>query len=212
MQVTSAEFLKSSTGIAACPPADRAEYAFIGRSNVGKSSLINMLVNKKGLAKTSTTPGKTQTINHYLINGQTHPWYLVDLPGYGYAKTARTRREKWERFVRDYLIRRENLLCTFALIDIRLEPQKSDLAFMEWMGTKGIPFQIVFTKCDKLSKGQIEQRFAAYQERMLQDWEEMPGYILSSSDTRLGRESLLALIDELNRQWSGMPAIKSRDL
>jgi len=210
MQITQTEFLKSSIDTAACPVPDKPEYAFIGRSNVGKSSLINMLVNKKGLAKTSSTPGKTQTINHFLINGASHPWYLVDLPGYGYAKTARKRRLKWELFVRDYLVKRENLLCTFALIDIRIPPQESDIEFMEWLGTKGIPFQLIFTKCDKLSKGQIEERFSIYQERMLEVWEEMPSYALTSAETRLGRDSVLNLIDDLNRQWSNMPPVKSK--
>jgi GTP-binding protein len=210
MNINSAEFLTSVTQAEKCPAPTFPEYAFIGRSNVGKSSLINMVVNRKGLAKTSSTPGKTQTINHFIINSGRHPWYLVDLPGYGYAKTAKSRREQWERFVRYYLVHRENLLCTFVLVDMRLEPQEADLAFMAWMGQQGIPFQIVFTKCDKLSKGQIEQRFAAYETRMLEDWEEMPGYVLSSAESRLGRDQILSLIDSLNRDWSNMPELKSR--
>jgi GTP-binding protein len=209
MNISSAEFLTSSTRVENCPIPDKPEYAFIGRSNVGKSSLINMLVNKKGLAKTSSTPGKTQTINHFLINGTTHPWYLVDLPGYGYAKSAKSARESWERFVRYYLAHRENLICTFVLIDMRHAPQAADLTFLEWLGKNGIPFQIVFTKCDKLSKGQIEVLFTHYQERLLQDWEEMPGFFLSSADTRLGREQILLLIDQLNRDWAGMTPLKS---
>jgi len=212
VNISSAEFLSSVTAVENCPKPDWPEYAFIGRSNVGKSSLINMILIKKGLAKTSSTPGKTQTINHFVINGPAKPWYLVDLPGYGYAKTAKSKREKWERFVRYYLVHRENLLCTFVLIDIRLKPQAGDMEFMEWMGTKGIPFQMVFTKCDKLSVGQIEARFAEYQEKMLEVWEEMPGYFLSSAENRLGREKILNLIDDLNREYAGIPKVKSRDL
>ncbi|MFN8775551.1 MAG: ribosome biogenesis GTP-binding protein YihA/YsxC [Flavobacteriales bacterium] len=211
MNISSAEFISSNTRMDKCPVADKPEYAFIGRSNVGKSSLINMLVNRKGLAKTSSTPGKTQTINHFLINGATHPWYLVDLPGYGYARTARSARQSWERFVRYYLAHRENLLCTFVLVDMRLEPQEADLEFMGWLGEQGIPFQIAFTKSDKLSKRQVEVHFDAYQQRMLQDWEEMPGFVLTSSETRLGRDQILRLIDQVNREWAGMPPLKEPD-
>lgn len=198
VKIISAEFISSAVSAERCPPGDLPEYAFVGRSNVGKSSLINMLLHKKGLAKTSGTPGKTQTINHYRVYTPEGDWHLVDLPGYGYARTARTSRERWERFVRNYLLHREQLRCTFVLVDVRHEPQASDLSFMEWMGKKSLPFAIVFTKCDKLTPGQIEQRFAGYRNELLKTWSEMPSYFLTSADTRLGREGVLNFIGEIN--------------
>ncbi len=201
MNISSAEFVTSSVSVDKCPDPNLPEYAFIGRSNVGKSSLINMLLNKKGLAKTSGVPGKTQTINHFIVNSPLAPWYVADLPGYGYAKIAKSRREIWERFVRAYLKYRANLICTFVLVDMRHEAQASDLALMKWLGENGLPFVIVFTKCDKLSKGQTERAFAEYEKRMLEDWAEMPTYFLTSADSRLGRDAVLNFIDELNTEF-----------
>lgn len=174
------------------------EYAFIGRSNVGKSSLINMLTGKKGLAKTSQTPGKTQLINHFLINGN---WYIVDLPGYGYAKTSRSNRGEWERFIRYYLKNRENLQCVFVLIDSRIEPQKADLDFCFWLGEHGIPFVLVFTKADKQSKFKTSQSVAAFSKALLNYFEEVPQTFITSSEDREGRDDLLAFISDINGKF-----------
>ena len=193
MQINSAYFVKSSPDYRDCPKMDKAEFAFIGRSNVGKSSLINALTNHKGLAKTSGTPGKTQLINHFIINGE---WYLVDLPGYGFAKISKTMRAKWEKMINDYLFKRMNLINTFILVDSRLEPQKIDLELMEKYGANALPFTIIFTKADKLTKNQLEKNIAAYKRRLLLQWEEMPPFIVSSSVEKTGVEAILSSIEE----------------
>jgi GTP-binding protein len=187
MKITSAEFLISNTDISKCPEADKPEYAFIGRSNVGKSSLINMICERKSLAKTSSTPGKTQLINHFLINEDT---YLVDLPGYGFAKASKKEKAKWEIFIHTYLNQRDNLLCTFVLIDSRLSPQKIDLEFMEKLGKKGIPFVIAFTKIDKLGSSALKKNMLHYQKEMLKTWEELPPIFFTSASTKYGKEEI----------------------
>ena len=198
MKVTEAIFLQSNTDYEKCPKPDKPEYAFIGRSNVGKSSLINALVQKKSLAKTSQTPGKTQLINHFQIDKK---WYLVDLPGYGYAKVSKTDREKFEKMIHEYLENRENLLYTFVLVDIRHEPQKLDMEFMNNLGEQGIPFCIVFTKADKLSQTAVNKSLAVYQAQMLETWEEMPQFFVTSSVNGSGRNEILATIDALNKEF-----------
>lgn len=195
MEIKEAQFVVSNTDVAKCPAADRPEYAFIGRSNVGKSSLINMLTNKKDLAKTSGKPGKTRLINHFLINKD---WYLVDLPGYGYAKVPKAERLKWEKFLKRYILKRENLYCLFVLIDSRHEAQKVDLDFMEWLGISGIPFSIIFTKTDKLKPEELERNLKAYEEKMFETWETMPGYFISSSEKGAGKEEILSFIEDVN--------------
>ncbi len=185
------EFLKSSKGLKDCPPADKAEFAFIGRSNVGKSSLINMLTGIKGLAKTSGTPGKTRLLNHYVVDDV---WYLVDLPGYGYAKVSKTERETWGHNLREYLRGRTNLINVFILIDSRLEAQANDLEFMRWLGENGIPFMITFTKCDKQTTNKTSASVAAFKRKVMQEWEEMPPYILTSAEKGAGRDELLEYI------------------
>ena len=196
--ILKAEFLISSPDLASCPPAKLPEYAFIGRSNVGKSSLINMLASSKGLAKISQTPGKTRLINHFSVNEE---WYLVDLPGYGYAKISRKERERWKKMINAYLLKRENLVCTFILIDARLEPQKIDLEFMEWMGEKQLPFVLVFTKSDKLSKRKLEYSVEHYLKELSLKWEEIPRLFVTSANTSLGREEVLAYIAENNKLY-----------
>lgn len=196
MEITKAEFIVSNSTVAKCPAADRHEYAFIGRSNVGKSSLINMLVNNKKLAKTAAKPGKTQLINHFLINNS---WYMVDLPGYGYARTSEGTRRQFAKMIRDYVLKRENLVCLFVLIDSRHEPQAIDLEFMEWLGENGIPFAMVFTKADKLSATQKQNCIADYSRRMLERWETLPPAFITSSEKKIGREELLAYIENLNK-------------
>ncbi|WP_118194109.1 ribosome biogenesis GTP-binding protein YihA/YsxC [Albibacterium indicum] len=198
MIIRSAEFLCSNTRTEKLPEPNLPEYAFIGRSNVGKSSLINALTNKKNLAKTSQTPGKTQLINHFLINGE---WYLVDLPGYGYAKTSRTNRAEWEKFIRRYLRVRENLQCIFVLIDSRHEPQKLDLDFCHWLGENGIPFLLVFTKADKQSNLKSMQNIQKFKKALLQWFEAVPPFFLTSSETQEGCESLLEEIDNINQRF-----------
>lgn len=188
MLIKEAIFIVSNTEIKNCPTDKKPEFAFIGRSNVGKSSLINMLTGKKGLAKTSGTPGKTQLINHFLINDE---WYIVDLPGYGYARASKSMRSKWEKFIADYLTKRETLMNIFVLLDARLEPQKIDLEFMNWCGEKGLPFSMVFTKIDKLSSSVLQKNLAKYKKEMLKYWEEIPPVFTSSSTSRFGREQLL---------------------
>ncbi len=198
MKVTEAIFLQSNTDYEKCPKPDKPEYAFIGRSNVGKSSLINSLVQKKNLAKTSQTPGKTQLINHFQIDKK---WYLVDLPGYGYAKVSKTDREKFEKMIHEYLENRENLIYTFVLVDIRHEPQKLDMEFMNNLGEQGIPFCIVFTKADKLSQTAVNKSLEVYQAQMLETWEEMPQFFVTSSVNGSGRDEILKTIDSLNKEF-----------
>lgn len=199
MEIKKAEFIISNKEVEKCPKPDKPEYAFTGRSNVGKSSLINMLTKKKSLAKTSGMPGKTQLINHFLINDE---WYLVDLPGYGYARPGKSESRKWEKFVRKYILIRHNLHCLFVLIDIRHEPQKNDLDFMEWLGLNNIPFAIIFTKADKLKPDEIEISIDNYQSRMLKDWETMPKWFVSSALRGIGSIDILQYIDEINRSLS----------
>ena len=196
MVITSAEFVISNSRVNKCPTTGLPEYAFIGRSNVGKSSLINMLTGRKGLAMTSQKPGKTQLINHFLINKD---WYLVDLPGYGYARLSRDGRDGLRKMIEDYILERTELVCLFVLLDSRLEPQRIDLEFIEWLGEDGIPFALVFTKADKLSKGKLAANIAAYKERLLQQWEELPPLFITSSEARLGRDELLSYIDGINK-------------
>ena len=198
MNIKSAEFQCSNTRTDKLPPPVLPEYAFIGRSNVGKSSLINMLVQRKGLAKTSQTPGKTQLINHFLINDN---WQLVDLPGYGYAKTSRTNRSDWEKFIRYYLRNRENLQCVFTLIDSRVPPQKLDLEFCTWLGENGIPFVLVFTKADKQSRVKSDQNIALFKKSLLGIFEEVPPLFLTSAESQEGRDDVLNFIDDLNQKF-----------
>jgi GTP-binding protein len=196
MKISEAIFLQSNTDYQKCPKPDKPEYAFIGRSNVGKSSLINSIVQKKDLAKTSQTPGKTQLINHFQIDKK---WYLVDLPGYGYAKVSKVEREKFEKMIHEYLENRENLICTFVLVDVRHEPQKIDLEFIRNLGEKGIPFCLVFTKADKLSKTAVDKNVEQYKEKMLETWEEMPQFFVTSSVNGNGRDEILKTITDLNK-------------
>ena len=196
MEIKTAEFVISNTDVKKCPEGQLPEYAFIGRSNVGKSSLINMLTNRNKLAMTSSTPGKTQLINHYIVNNN---WYLVDLPGYGYAKMGKSGKEKLKTIIEDYILLRENLTAVFVLIDCRLRPQQIDLEFMEWLGESEIPFSIVFTKSDKLSAKQLKENTDAYKNRLLEDWEELPPVFITSSDKREGRDELLDYIEEINK-------------
>ena len=198
MVVKKAIFITSNTRVDQLPPADLPEYAFIGRSNVGKSSLINALTGNRQLAKTSQTPGKTQLINHFLINDA---WYLVDLPGYGFAKTAKTNRAAWEKFIRRYLTVRENLQCVFVLVDSRHEPQKNDLDFRCWLGENGIPFLLVFTKADKLSLSKANANVDRFHRALLEWFDETPAHFLTSAATRAGSEELLAAIDEINTDF-----------
>lgn len=192
--VKSAEFVKSSSDYRQSPKADRAEFAFIGRSNVGKSSLINALVNKKDLAKTSSQPGKTQLINHFLINGD---WYLVDLPGYGYARVSRSSRYAWGKMIKNYILKRENLLNVYVLVDSRLTPQKIDIEFINFLGENAVPFTIVFTKIDKQSAGKTEENLEVYKQELLKYWEELPEIILTSSEKRQGLETLMDSIKSI---------------
>ena len=199
MEINTARFVISNTQISKCPKPDKAEYAFIGRSNVGKSSLINMLTNNKKLAKISQQPGKTQLINHFIINDD---WYLVDLPGYGYAKASKTSREKWEKFIWNYVLKRENLYCLFVLLDARHDPQKIDLEFMQKLGLNGIPFSIVFTKIDKLTKGVLAQNIKNYLKTLKKDWEEVPPHFITSAVNKNGKEEILSFIGEINSKDS----------
>ena len=196
MEVKSAAFIMSNTALDACPKDQLPEYAFIGRSNVGKSSLINMLTGRKLLAKISSKPGKTQCINHFLIN---EAWYLVDLPGYGYAQTSKTQRDAFQKMIADYLLKRKTLVTTFLLIDSRLEPQKKDLDFIDWLGTNQIPFVIVFTKTDKLSATQWAKNLSNYKKKLEETWEELPMLFASSAVRKTGRQDLLDFIGETNQ-------------
>ncbi len=199
MLIKQAEFVTSSADVTGCPAPDRAEYAFIGRSNVGKSSLINKLVNHDGLAKTSGRPGKTQLINHFLINRE---WYLVDLPGYGYARVGKDEREKFAKLINDYLTTRPSLVCTFVLIDGKIPPQKIDLDFMQHLGERGFPFVMVFTKTEKLSQAALTRMLDTYRATMLETWAEMPEFFVTSAVTGRGREEMLAYIDAQNQHWA----------
>jgi len=196
MEIKSAEFVISNTDYLKCPESQLPEYAFIGRSNVGKSSLINMLCNRKDLAMTSSKPGKTLLINHFLINNN---WHLVDLPGYGYATTGKKMRDKLQEIIENYILNREQLTCLFLLIDCRHEPQKIDLEFMEWLGENEIPFSIVFTKLDKLSHVKAVESIRVYKEKLIEQWEELPPIFETSSEKRLGRDELLGYIEEINK-------------
>ncbi|MBP9793007.1 MAG: YihA family ribosome biogenesis GTP-binding protein [Flavobacterium sp.] len=198
MKINTAEFVISNSDVSKCPLERLPEYAFIGRSNVGKSSLINMLTNHKNLAKTSGKPGKTQLINHFKINSN---WFLVDLPGYGYARVSKKTKAIFQQFITDYFEKREQLVCAFVLIDIRLEAQKIDLEFINYLGEIEVPFCIIFTKSDKISKGKIEQNVAAYRKALLaNNWEEMPQYFVTSSLDAVGREGVLEYIDAVNEE------------
>ncbi len=198
MKVKTAEFVISNTKVSLCPKDKIPEYAFIGRSNVGKSSLINMLVNNKKLAKTSGKPGKTQLINHFKINDK---WFLVDLPGYGYAQVSKSKRQIFQKFIRDYFNQRQQLVCTFVLVDSRLNPQKIDLEFMQFLGETGIPFCIVFTKSDKVKPSQLNRNINIYNKTMTNTlWESMPNYFVTSATAKAGKEELLNYIDDLNQE------------
>ena len=196
MEITSAEFVISNTDVKKCPAGTFPEYAFIGRSNVGKSSLINMLTARKGLAMTSATPGKTMLINHFLINKN---WYLVDLPGYGYARRGQKGKDQIRTIIEDYILEREQMTNLFLLIDSRLEPQKIDLEFMEWLGENGIPFSIIFTKADKLKSGRLKMNINAYLRELSKQWEELPPHFVSSSEDRTGRVDILNYIENINK-------------
>ena len=202
MEITNAEFVISNTDFRKCPATTFPEYAFIGRSNVGKSSLINMLTNHKGLAMTSARPGKTMLINHFLINKS---WYLVDLPGYGYAKRDRKSQEQIRQIIESYILGREQMTCLFLLIDSRLEPQRIDLEFIEWLGENGIPFALVFTKADKLGTGKLKTNVQAYLEKLTEQWEELPPHFVTSSEDRTGRQELLDYIDCINKELGSNP-------
>ena len=194
--IKKAEFVMSNSQVAKCPKEPLPEYAFIGRSNVGKSSLINMLTNQKNLAKTSARPGKTQLINHFKINDQ---WFLVDLPGYGYARVSKTTKKTFQKFITNYFEQRKQLVCAFVLVDIRHEPQKIDLEFMQWLGENAVPFAIVFTKADKLKPLAIERNIATYQEILLKSWEAMPPYFITSAENYVGKEELVGYIEDINK-------------
>ena len=197
MEVKTAEFVISAPVVNMCPADTKPEYAFIGRSNVGKSSLINMLCRNKKLAKTSATPGKTLLINHFIINKE---WYLVDLPGYGYAKRSKTEIAKLDRMIRGYILQRHQLVSVFVLVDVRLEPQAIDVEFINWLGQSGVPFRIVFTKADKLSQGKVNTNVEEYKRKLLETWEELPPYIVTSSENKQGRDELLEYIEKINKE------------
>lgn len=196
MEISNAEFVISNTDVQKCPAGNLPEYAFIGRSNVGKSSLINMLTGRKGLAMTSATPGKTMLINHFLINKK---WYLVDLPGYGYAKRGQKGQEQIQRIIQSYILQRVQMTCLFVLIDSRLDPQPIDLAFIEWLGENGVPFALVFTKADKLKGGKLKGNIAGYMRQLQEQWEELPPYFVTSSESKAGRRELLDYIEQINK-------------
>lgn len=197
MDIKSATFITSSSDYTQCPAPGKPEYAFIGRSNVGKSSLINMLTNYGHLAKISGKPGKTQLINHFLIDDR---WFLVDLPGYGYARVSKETKEQWQPMIRNYIVNRESLACVMALIDSRLPPQAIDVEFINWLGETGIPFVLVFTKADKQSANKTQASVAAFQKKILESWETMPPYFITSATSKAGRQELLAYIHEINKR------------
>jgi len=194
MDIKTATFVTSNTDYSKCPKHSLPEYAFIGRSNVGKSSLINMLTNNKKLAKTSSTPGKTQLINHFLINEN---WYLVDLPGYGYAQVSKKSRATWQKFIKDYILLRQELVCLFVLIDVRHTPQNIDLEFITWLGEKGIPFSIIFTKADKLKEIDLLKNVQTYRDTLSEMWGELPEIFVTSSEKKIGKEEILTYIDSI---------------
>ena len=196
MDITSAEFVVSNSRADMCPQTHLPEYAFIGRSNVGKSSLINMLTKNPKLAMTSATPGKTLLINHFLINKE---WYLVDLPGYGYAQRGKKMMEKIQKLIEYYVLERKQMTCLFVLIDSRLEPQRIDLEFIEWLGENGIPFALIFTKADKLTNGEVKDNVNKYLKKLTEQWEELPPHFVSSSEKKTGRQEILDYIDSINR-------------
>lgn len=196
MNIYSAEFIKSSKLIEDCPEGNKPEYAFIGRSNVGKSSLINMLTNKKGLAKTSSTPGKTQLINHFLINDN---WYLTDLPGYGYAKASKTNRAAFSKMIEKYVLSRKNLVNLFVLIDARHLPLKIDIDFINWLGESGIPFSLIFTKLDKVTQKEFSFNFKKYSQELRKTWDDLPEMFKSSSEKKIGKEEILTFIEDTNK-------------
>ncbi|MDR1517313.1 MAG: ribosome biogenesis GTP-binding protein YihA/YsxC [Dysgonamonadaceae bacterium] len=195
MNIITAEFIISNSDYRKCPQDGKPEYAFIGRSNVGKSSLINMLTNRKGLAMTSSKPGKTMLINHFLINGE---WYLVDLPGYGYARRGKDSREQLRKLIEDYVLCRDAMTSLFVLVDSRHDAQKIDLEFIEWLGENGVPFAIVFTKADKQGSGKLSLQVNVYKQKLLESWEELPPIFVTSSETKKGRDELLAYIEDIN--------------
>ncbi|WP_203294227.1 ribosome biogenesis GTP-binding protein YihA/YsxC [Luteirhabdus pelagi] len=199
MKIKSASFVVSNSDVAKCPMNPIPEYAFIGRSNVGKSSLINMLMNHKGLAKTSGKPGKTQLINHFIVNDN---WYLVDLPGYGYAKVSKQTKKKFQKFITDYFLLRKQLVMGFVLVDVRHEPQKIDVEFMQWLGEQQLPFGIIFTKADKLKPKALERNIEAYQQELLETWVELPPIFVTSATNGTGRDEVLEYIGSVNRQLS----------
>lgn len=201
MEIRSAQFVISNSRIDKCPAHDRPEYAFIGRSNVGKSSLINMLTAHKGLAMTSSTPGKTLLINHFIVNDD---WYLVDLPGYGYAQRGNSQREQLKRMIEDYVLERQQLTSLFVLIDSRLEPQKIDLEFIEWLGENEVPFGIIFTKADKMGRGGLTENVKRFLDRLAEQWEELPPHFVTSSKDRTGRDAVLEYIDTVNKSLKSL--------
>jgi GTP-binding protein len=202
MIIRSAKFIQSCETYLKCPKSDKPEYAFIGRSNVGKSSLINSIIGIKNLARVSGKPGKTQIINHFLIN---EAWYLVDLPGYGYAKVSKDKKGQWEIFLTEYILKRDNLMCVFVLVDIRLEPQASDVDFMEWLAIDNIPFVIAFTKTDKLKKSQLAQALERYQKYLSGTWESFPNYFMTSAKEHTGKKEILEFIEATNKIFKKVP-------
>lgn len=195
MKIKTAEFVISNTDYLKCPKSDMPEYAFIGRSNVGKSSLINMLTDRTKLAKTSGKPGKTQLINHFLINKE---WYLVDLPGYGWAKVSKTLKEQWDAMIRNYLLQRENLYNVFVLVDSRIPPQKIDLDFINWLGENKIPFSIIFTKADKRNNAKTQSSIATFKNKLSEEWDELPSTFISSAANKIGQKEILSFISSIN--------------
>jgi GTP-binding protein len=207
MIIKMADFICSNTQISKLPPPVKPEYAFIGRSNVGKSSLINMLTGKKGLAKTSQTPGKTQLINHFLVNDN---WYIVDLPGYGYARASKTKKADWNKFIQQYLDKRESLQCVMVLIDSRLDPQKIDIEFCNWLGEKGLSFVLVFTKADKQSSIKTDQSIAKFKKALLETFDEVPQIFITSAELHAGRDEILGFISTINQDFE-IPDYKTFD-
>lgn len=195
MEIKSAEFVSSFVSYKDCPKTEMVEYAFVGRSNIGKSSLINMLLEKKKLAKISQSPGKTQLINQFIIN---ESWLLVDLPGYGYAKVAKSKRKDFNKLINEYILHRDNLMCLFVLLDSRHKPQKNDLGFMRWLGEHQVAFAMVFTKADKLSSSAVNKNISDYKKEMLKEWESLPDIFITSSEQKIGRDEILNYIDKIS--------------